>query len=87
MSILKRWCSDCCGLREKVSLNQNKYSEQKKYICGTCNGFGWIPFEPIWEGNIEDVGLDKQFPLLGEVPISWKGVAIYLEESDLEENK
>lgn len=74
---LRLWCKSCCGLREQKDLNTGKTS-----ICIICNGFGWTPYEPIWEGNIEDIGLDKQLPLLGEVPISWKGLAVYVVETD-----
>lgn len=36
----------------------------------------------IWEGNIEDVGIDQNFPLIGEVPMSWKTVQIFMKEGE-----
>jgi len=45
------------------------------------SAFPQIEAEKIWEGNIEDVGLDQNLPLLGEVPISWKGIALFMKET------
>lgn len=38
--------------------------------------------EKVWEGNIEDVGIDQNFPLIGEVPMSWKTVQIFMKEGE-----
>lgn len=44
--------------------------------------FPQIKAEKIWEGNIEDVGIDQNFPLIGEVPMSWKTVQIFMKEGE-----